>query len=312
MKFDKLIATGGIGSGMIFQLEGDHTLLREESRLGRLTDYKDYCKGHIITHYVAQLSGARCFLLGKIGMDTAGQSLLQDMTAAGIDTGWIEPTETAKTMLSVCYLYPDGSGGNITTSNSACNLVDAAFLCSAAAQIGINDQTVVLAAPEVPLVARQALLAAGRAGGGYTVASFLAEELPEALALDIFSSLNLLALNDAEMFALGKALGAADIDMAARLFAARYPDCHLIVTAGGERVSLYTPGGERQDFFPKKEVQVVSSAGAGDALLGTLIAGVMRGLSVSDALPFGLRAAEMAIGEQNSISWNVTTRAIGL
>ena len=48
---------GGIGSGMFFRLNGDATLGREESRSGYFLDRNDYCKLHIITHYVKALLG---------------------------------------------------------------------------------------------------------------------------------------------------------------------------------------------------------------------------------------------------------------
>ena len=56
--YRRMIAIGGIGSGIFFALDGNHTLGRDESRLGRLLDIRDYCKLHIISHYVARLLGA--------------------------------------------------------------------------------------------------------------------------------------------------------------------------------------------------------------------------------------------------------------
>jgi hypothetical protein len=56
-RYKALIGTGGIGSGTFFALKGDHTLGREESRAGRFLDRRDYCKLHIIEHYVAVLLG---------------------------------------------------------------------------------------------------------------------------------------------------------------------------------------------------------------------------------------------------------------
>lgn len=52
-----MIGTGGIGSGMFFALQGNHTLGREESRAGVFLDRRDYCKLHIISHYVKVLLG---------------------------------------------------------------------------------------------------------------------------------------------------------------------------------------------------------------------------------------------------------------
>ncbi|HKT69754.1 MAG TPA: hypothetical protein VJP83_09970, partial [Terriglobales bacterium] len=70
--YRRLIGIGGIGSGIFFALDGNHTLGREESRFGRLLDIRDYCKLHIISHYVARLLGAgpggafRVIPIGKV------------------------------------------------------------------------------------------------------------------------------------------------------------------------------------------------------------------------------------------------------
>jgi hypothetical protein len=56
-RYRALIGVGGIGTGAFFALSGDHTLGREESRLGKYLDRRDYCKLHIITHYIQTLLG---------------------------------------------------------------------------------------------------------------------------------------------------------------------------------------------------------------------------------------------------------------
>jgi len=56
--FRQLVGVGGIGTGLFFELEGNHTLGRNESRPARFLSIRDYCKLHIISHYVAVLLGA--------------------------------------------------------------------------------------------------------------------------------------------------------------------------------------------------------------------------------------------------------------
>ena len=56
--FTYVVGIGGIGSGVLFQFEDDHTLGRDESRLGRLLPARDYCKLHIVEHYLATLMGS--------------------------------------------------------------------------------------------------------------------------------------------------------------------------------------------------------------------------------------------------------------
>jgi hypothetical protein len=92
--FRQLVGVGGLGTGMFFALKGDHTLGRNESRLGSLLDVRDYCKLHIVTHYVATLLGASqgqfpVMPLGKVGDDAAGTFVLREMRTVGIDTRFV-------------------------------------------------------------------------------------------------------------------------------------------------------------------------------------------------------------------------------
>ena len=57
--YQQLIGVGGLGTGIFFALEGNHTLGRNESRPGQLLDVRDYCKLHIVIHYIAKLLGAQ-------------------------------------------------------------------------------------------------------------------------------------------------------------------------------------------------------------------------------------------------------------
>ena len=124
--FTCAIGIGGIGAGMIYALQGDHELGRNESRLGELLDSRDYCKLHIALHYVARLMGSRSepdsfqvWPIGVVGNDAAGSQILTEMSAAGMDTRFVRTHPALRTPFSVCFMYPDGSGGNITSSNSA-------------------------------------------------------------------------------------------------------------------------------------------------------------------------------------------------
>ena len=80
-RYQGMLGVGGIGTGVFFSLNGNHTLGREESRTGHFIDCRDYCKLHIITHYVQTLLGAEFVTLpiGRIGADEAGKRLLYEM-----------------------------------------------------------------------------------------------------------------------------------------------------------------------------------------------------------------------------------------
>ena len=89
--FDYVVGTGGVGTGILFLLEGDHPLQKNESRPAFLTDFQDFCKLHIILHYVAKLvdRSVPIYPISRIGDDDAGLKVLQQMQDVGMDTRFV-------------------------------------------------------------------------------------------------------------------------------------------------------------------------------------------------------------------------------
>ncbi len=228
--YKRIVGTGGIGSGMFFLLEGNRTLGRNETRMAELVPFRDYCKLHIILHYISVLTGTgaggtmEVVPIGQVGRDEAGERLLREMAEAGMDTQHVAVSEEAATLFAVCFQYPDSTGGNLTTLNSASGKVsteqiDAYF--RKAAKFDSHEKGIVLAVPEVPLETRIRLLEQGRAAGYFTAASLLPAETAEFAARGGIELTDLLALN---------------IDEAAAL-AAIEPDCREAAT-GSESVAI--------------------------------------------------------------------------
>src|SRR3989304_943622 len=105
-QYSALIGAGGIGSGIFFALEGDQTLGRNESRAGVLSPARDFCKLHIICHYVAVLlrsdsagsDAFRTITVGRVGEDETGREMLELMRRTGMDTALVRKTPGAATL----------------------------------------------------------------------------------------------------------------------------------------------------------------------------------------------------------------------
>ena len=128
-RYCALIGTGGIGSGLFFALDGNHTLGREESRSGHFLDRRDYCKLHIVSHYVRRLLGASfpVIPLGMVGADKRASGSGRD-GGGRADVRYVGRAEGRGTLYALCLIYPDGSGGNVTENDSACAAVDAGWI----------------------------------------------------------------------------------------------------------------------------------------------------------------------------------------
>ncbi len=240
--YRRLVGVGGIGAGIFFALEGDHDLGRNESRPGRLLDVRDYCKLHIVAQYPTVLLGARedhgpfhVVPVGKVGIDEVGLRLRAEMERAGMDVRFVDAVPGRPTLLSVCFQYPDGSGGNVTTIDSAASLVGERDVD--AVERWLSPSAIALAAPEVPLPVRRHLLRRATEKGALRVASLTTAEIPEALETGFLSVVDLLSLNEEEAAALvGEPLAAEAPEPVLRRLAesalAAQPAMRLVVTAG--------------------------------------------------------------------------------
>jgi len=296
--YQQLIGVGGVGTGIFFELEGNHTLGRNESRLGRLLDVRDYCKLHIVIHYIAKLLGTRlsesAFRITPIAMvgdDGVGQRVIREMKEVGIDTARIQIVPGAPSLFSVCFQYPDGTGGNLTTSNSAAGLLSSRDIDEIADLLSAGTRrTIALAVPEVPLEVRRHFLQLATRTGSVCVASFAAMEVGPAWDLGMFDLLDLVSLNENEGEELVDCTFSAEspelfVRKCQELLRASHPQLKVIITAG--ELGAYGITVKEYNFCPAAPVKVASTAGAGDALLGGVIAGLATGLPFLSARSAG-------------------------
>lgn len=288
-RYQTLIGVGGIGSGMFFRLDGDHTLGREESRSGYFLDRKDYCKLHIISHYVQTLLGKdfKVFPVGRVGGDEVGQRLVEEMRETGFEMNYVERSAGDQTLFSFCFIYPDGSGGNMTTSDSACSRVDPLFVMKVEPEFTrFSEKGIALAAPEVPLEARARLLELGTKYKFFRVASFTSGEISMAVQSGLLQQTDLLGINLDEA-AAAAGLSIMDhtpksiVEAAIKTFVKLNPKILLSVTKGKDGSWIWD--GSKLTHLPVFQVQVQNTAGAGDAHLAGLMAGLTAGLSLPEA-----------------------------
>jgi sugar/nucleoside kinase (ribokinase family) len=322
-RFKRIIGTGGIGSGLCFSLKGNETLGRNESRLGTLQPFKDYCKQHIILHYIAVLLGTeegsfQVHPIGKVGNDEAGKSLLQQMIAAGMNVTDVRVTDDARTLFSVCFEYPDKSGGNITTDNSASALVTASDIDHFFSLHVQDGNEIVLAAPEVPVAARIRLLEWGRRRQAFNVASVLSGEVREFADTGGFENTDLLSINIDEaknIASLGLKNDADNLVEACIEQLKRYnASIAVLITNGAHGVHCFADG--HLVHYPAVPVDVVSTAGAGDAFLAGTICGLCCRLSLNAiagevaAVQVGALVAAMSVNAADTINESVNPASL--
>ena len=288
-----MIGTGGIGSGKFFRLSGNHTLGREESRSGYILDRNDYCKLHIISHYVKSLLGNDFSVvpIGRIGNDDVGIRLLQEMNEIGLITLYVKTEPKKPTLFSFCFLYPDNSGGNMTTNNSASSAVDESSVLNANVEFAnYTGKGIVLSVPEVPLKAREKLLKYGTDYNFFRVASFTSEEMESVMNSLILKDVDLLAIN------LDEAAHAANLDPEETDLMSIVNESMISFRLINPKITISITHGKSGSWIlddsdishvPSLDLDVVNTAGAGDAFLSGLIAGIVAGLSLKESQQLG-------------------------
>jgi len=314
-RYRALIGTGGIRAGTFFALNGNHTLGREESRSGQFLDRKDYCKLHIIAHYVQTLMGPDFTTLpiGKVGDDRQGQTLLGEMAEAGLDIRYVHSVSGRPTLYSFCFVYPDGSGGNLTVDDSACSEVDPAFVRLAAPDIAaFSNFGVTLAVPEVPLAARSELIELGTQHRCLRTASFTSEEIKLAQDSGILAKLDLLAINIDEAAALTGVSAqkpvASLVDAAIGSLQQCNASMQILITAGAQ--GSWASDGEKLVHAPIHKVEVVSTAGAGDAFFAGLLVGLAAGLPLFETQQLGTLVAALSVTSPHTINKDINRKSL--
>jgi ribokinase len=306
-RYQAMFGVGGIGAGRFFALKEDRTLGREESRAGRFLPNRDYCKLHIISHYVKRLlgTGFEVLPIGRVGDDEVGAVLLDEMAQAGLDVRYVRAAPGTQTLYSFCFIYPDGSGGNLTTDDSACNRVEAASVDEALPEFErYTGMGLVLAAPEVPMAARRRLLELGTQYGFFRAASFVSAEMAEAVETGLLEKVDLLAVNlDEAAAAVRLDPGSADpeaiVSAAAEKLSAIHAGMILSITAG--KRGSWSWDGAALVHIPIFPVEAVSTAGAGDAHLAGMIAGLGAGLELAQAQELATLVAALSVTSPHTI-----------
>jgi len=316
-RYDVIVGTGGIGSGISLRLEGNHLLGREESRPVSLLDARDYCKLHIVFHYLRVLVGDRAHVLpvGKVGDDAAGSQLLGEMQQIGLDLGHVTVASNRDTLYSVAFSYPNGEGGNLTTIRSASHDVTPADIRTTQAElVPLFGRGMVVALPEVSMATRLELLRMGGELSFLRVATFVSSEATAVLSSGILADIDLLVLNADEAAAFTGTDERSGADVARhsieRLLALN-DRLSIVITAGVS--GSWSWNGATTEHVPAILVPVRNTAGAGDAHLAGILSGLTLGASLHEANRFASLISSMKVGSPHTInaeiSWSTVRRA---
>jgi len=231
--------------------------------------------------------GAATAMVGRVGTDSFGDSLLEFLAAEGVAVAGVARTAGAPSGTALI-VVDRGSENSIVVVPGANATMEVADL-----GVSFEPGDVVVAQFEIPLPVVHAALSRARDGGALTILN-PAPALPECG--DVLGLADVVVVNESEL----RFLVSADrppstlddaVPLARRL--RRRPDQVVIATLGP--LGAVAVVGSEVVAVEGHRVEAVDSTGAGDCFVGVLAASLWRGADMADALRFANLAASISV-----------------
>lgn len=224
----------------------------------------------------AARAGAATSIVGRVGLDPDGDEALAELAAAGVDVAHVARDPQLHTGVAV--IAVDAAGRNQIAVAPGANRAIGPLPAAALA----GDPGCVLLSFEAPDPVLVAAAVAARAAGWAVVCNPAPQR---ALDPALLAARPVLVPNEHE----AAALAGADDPAAAAAALARESGAPVVVTLGAAGALVHADGVDVH--VPAPAVAAVDTTGAGDALCGTLAAGLAAGLDLEPALRAAVAAA---------------------
>lgn len=230
--------------------------------------------------------GGDVMMLGKIGRDTFGEKILNQLKQEHLNLVNIEEDDQSFTGIANVFKLP--TDNCITVVAGANGMVDDKYVVAHADSIAEAD--VLLMQLEIPISAVKQGLSIAKAAGLVTIlnpAPFSAD------VLDLLAQVDYLTPNELEFTSLlPDSLKELPFEEAMLSFSEQY-DTTMIVTRGAKGVAYVQDS--QLLTVPTQEVTVSDTTGAGDTFNGILAQQLSRGESLANAISLATRGATYAI-----------------
>jgi len=232
----------------------------------------------------ASRQGASVTMVGRVGSDSFGPTLTQNLQTNNVDTTHVH-TDSSATGTAIIVVDADGQN-NIVLSPGANGKVTPADVDS----ISFQDEKMLLLQLEIPLeTVNHAASIAHQNGLRVILNPAPARQLPDSLLADV----DILVPNESELQLLsGHPVTDTDsAETAARTLLEKGVKS-VIVTLGANGALLVTE--KKTTHVPIFKVDVVDTTAAGDAFIGGLATALIKDKSLEEAVRYGNASGALA------------------
>jgi ribokinase len=233
--------------------------------------------------------GASTALVGCVGDDVDGRTVLADLKASAVDTSDVATLADVHTGAAFVMVAADGENF-IVVAPGANDKLEAEPTADVV-QRRLRPQDVLVTQAEIPLPTLvAAVLRADEMDGRAVLNLAPFRVVPD----DVLRRCDPLVVNEGEAVALLEAAGSAGGEPQAMAAELGRRARSAVITLGGAGAVL--SHGDAVEHVPSETVEVVDSTGAGDAFTGALAASLCRGDDLHTAVRLGVAAGSFAVG----------------
>ena len=232
--------------------------------------------------------GADVTMIGRLGTDLFGDTLMAAHAEEGIHTDYVSRDTEVGTGIASILIDPDGDNSIVIVPQANMRL-SVEDIERASESIAAAD--VLLLQLEVPIAASQRAAEIAKSNGATVVLNPApAQELPD----DFLAQVDILTPNAVETESLSgvKVSTSADAERAAKVLLNK--GLSAVILTLGERGALLLTSDLTQQV-PAYAVEVVDTTAAGDAFCGGLATGLARGENLVDAVAFANAVGALAV-----------------
>jgi ribokinase len=235
----------------------------------------------------AARAGVPTTLLAAVGGDAAGDVLLSEARAAGVDISFVRRVDAA-TGTAWIMVRPDGENAIVVDPGANGDLRQLTEVeCDALARAAV-----LVVQLEVPLATVSGAVSFARNHGVRVV---LNAAPSQPLSADLLAAVDVLVVNEHEVRQLAQTPEATPGDAAAALLTSGA----VVVTLGADGALVVR--GDSREHVPGVPAEVVDTTGAGDTFTGFLAAGLAVGDDLGEAVRRAVVAGALAVESAGAV-----------
>lgn len=234
------------------------------------------------------LAGIQSFMLTRLGDDLFGRELLAALKAKGVDTSLVSIDSKTPTGASTVFAA-EGDYSSIIVGGAAAKLANADI---EAARDMLTGSDALLLQLELPIEVSLRAAEIAKASGGMVILN--ASPIPDVIDGRLQSLLKLTSVLVVNGIEAERLLNQKMPPLkAAQKLASQFAIATVVITQGAEGVVAFHAGTTISQKAYAAEV--VDTVGAGDAFLGTFVAGMLNGLALPQILDRAIAAGAITV-----------------